>query len=231
MATGPKNSSLNAGLSGFTSVRMVVSINEPSRLRRLPPRTTLAPLATATSTCLRSWTRADSVESGPCVVFSSIGSPGLRASSADLNFARNLSAISSTTIKRFEAQQVCPALYIRPHTAHGIVFSRSASSRTINASDPPSSMEDTLRFVPALAEILLPAATLPVRATPLIRGSSITLSDWSCEIRRFVYNPSGAPASVNSFSNSIAHWGTQPACFTITVLPAIIWGPATLANW
>ncbi len=89
MATGPKNSSRNAGLSGFTSVRMVASMNEPARSIRLPPNATFAPFATALSTCLSKSTSADSVDKGPCVVFSSIGSPGFSASSAVLNFARN----------------------------------------------------------------------------------------------------------------------------------------------
>ena len=51
-------------------------------------------------------------------------------------------------MNRFAAQQVCPVLYIRPHTAHLMVCSRSASSRTMNASLPPSSIEDGLRFLP-----------------------------------------------------------------------------------
>jgi hypothetical protein len=62
----------------------------------------------------------------------------------------------------------------------------------MNASLPPSSIDDFLRFCPARAAMERAAATLPVRATPLIRGSSMTLSDWACEIRRFVYAPLGA---------------------------------------
>jgi hypothetical protein len=88
------------------------------------------------------------VDRGPRVVFSSIGSPGLRAVSAAWNFSRNLSASLSTTMKRLAAQQVCPALYIRPQTAHLTVCSRSASSRTMKASLPPSSIDETLRFLP-----------------------------------------------------------------------------------
>ena len=50
----------------------------------------------------------------------------------------------------------------------------------------------------------------------------MTLSDCSCEISRFVYSPVGAPASIQSCSKAMAHCGTQPACFTITTLPAIM---------
>ena len=88
------------------------------------------------------------MDNGPSVVFSSIGSPGLRAASAAWNFSRNLSASVSTTMNRFAAQQVWPVLYIRPQTAHLMVWSRSASSSTMNASLPPSSIEEGLRFCP-----------------------------------------------------------------------------------
>src|SRR5580658_9653963 len=176
-ATGPKNSSLNAGFSGWMSVKIVGSMYDPGRSIRLPPMTTLAPLAIAPSTCFKRSSKADSVDNGPSVVFSSIGSPALSAARAAWNSARNLSATLSTTMNRLAAQQVCPVLYIRPQTAHLTACSRSASSRTMNASLPPSSIEDTLRFCPALDAMLLPAATLPVSATPLIRGSSTTRSD------------------------------------------------------
>ena len=43
----------------------------------------------------------------------------------------------------------------------------------MKASLPPSSIEEGLRFWPARAAMLLPAATLPVSATPLMRGSSM----------------------------------------------------------
>ncbi len=174
--TGPKNSSRKAGLSGLISVSIVVSIYDPGRSMRLPPRSSFAPSATASCTCLRSCTNAASVDRGPCVVFSSIGSPGFKTDSAAVNFSINASAIESTTIKRFAAQQVCPPLYMRPHTAHAMVLSRSASSSTMNASLPPNSIDVFLRFCPARAATSLPAATLPVSATPLMRGSSITRS-------------------------------------------------------
>ena len=89
-------------------------------------------------------------------------------------------------MKRFAAQQVCPVLYMRPQTAHLMVCSRSASSSTMNASLPPSSIDDGFRFCPARAAMLRPAATLPVSATPLMRGSSTTWLDCSCEISRLV---------------------------------------------
>ncbi len=153
---------------------------------RLPPMISFAPLATASSTCLTSWSRAASLDKGPSVVFSSMGSPAFNASSAAWNRARNLSAMSSTTMKRLAAQQVWPVLYIRPHTAQGMVRSRSASSSTMKASLPPNSMDDTFRLRPAREAMLWPAATLPVRQTPLMRGSSTIRSDCSWEMKRLV---------------------------------------------
>src|ERR1700689_5795597 len=84
---------------------------------------------------------------------------------------------------------VCPSLYIRPQTAHLTVCSRSASSSTMKASLPPSSIEDGLRFVPARAAMLRPAATLPVSATHLMRGLSAKRSDCACEISKLVWGP------------------------------------------
>ena len=94
--------------------------------------------------------------------------------------------MASTTMNRLAAQQVWPVLYIRPQTAQGMVCSRSASSSTMKASLPPSSMEVILTFLPARAAMLWPAATLPVRQTPLMRGSSTTSSDCSWEMNRLV---------------------------------------------
>ncbi len=89
-------------------------------------------------------------------------------------------------MKRLAAQQVCPQLYIRPQTAHLMVWAISASSSTMKASLPPSSIEDGFRFLPAWPAMILPAAVLPVSATPLMRRSSMMLSDCVCEISRLV---------------------------------------------
>src|ERR1035438_1160234 len=173
-ATGPKNSSRKAGLPGLIFVRIVGCMKEPGRSMRLPPITGVAPLATARLTWPSSFTRAASVDRGPSVVALSIGSPGWSAASALWNLSRKRSASSSTTMKRFAATQHWPMLFILAQTAHLTVLSRSASSSTMKASLPPSSIVDFLRFCPALSATFFPASTLPVNATPLIRGSSIT---------------------------------------------------------
>ena len=171
------------------------------------------------------------MDNGPRVVFSSIGSPAFRAASAAWNFSRNLSASLSTTMNRLAAQQVCPVLYIRPQTAHLMVWSRSASSSTMNASLPPSSIEDDLEVLVRPA----PRCSGPPRRcrsapTPLIRGSSTTDPTARARSAGWCTARPGAPASIHSFSNAIAHCGTMPACFTTRTLPAIRCGPATRAS-
>lgn len=45
-------------------------------------------------------------------------------------------------------------------------FLISASSKTIKGSDPPSSITDFFKFLPAIAAILAPALVLPVNEIP-----------------------------------------------------------------
>ena len=60
-------------MSGVTSVRILGSKNAPAQFGRPPPITTVAPLATASSTCSRSVSAARSEESGASVVAGSAG--------------------------------------------------------------------------------------------------------------------------------------------------------------
>lgn len=59
-------------------------------------------------------------------------------------------------------------------------LSRSASSKTINGSFPPSSNTTRFKFQPDISAIVLPAYVLPVKLTPLILGFDITnsVSSW-----------------------------------------------------
>ncbi len=104
-ATGPKNSSLKAGLLGWIFVRIVGCMKVPGRSIRLPPITRVASLAMARLTWSSSFIRAASEDRGPSVVASSIGSPGLNAASAVWNLSRKRSANASTTMNRFAAVQ------------------------------------------------------------------------------------------------------------------------------
>ena len=168
------------------SVRMVGCMKAPAWSIRLPPVTTRAPPATARCTWSSSLSSASFDDRGASVVCLSIGSPGLKFSRADWNFSRKRSASASTTMKRFDAVQACPALPMRPLTADLTALSRSASSSTMKASLPPSSIVVFFRFCPALAATTAPAASLPVRATPRMRGSSMTCATCSLEMNRLV---------------------------------------------
>ena len=57
--------------------------------------------------------------------------------------------------------------------------SKSASSRIIKASLPPSSIDDFFKFAPASAAIEAPPRSEPVKQTPTTRGSAIALETWS----------------------------------------------------
>ena len=143
---------------------------------------------------------------------------------------RNLSSIDSTTMNRLDAMQVCPLFPNRPSKAMPTVWLRSASSKTMNASLPPSSIVDFFRFLPARDASASPARSDPVRATPFTRGSSIKDPDWSLFKNILVYTPAGTPASLRTRSKANAHWGTPGACLRRTTLPDIRCGPTNRAN-
>lgn len=75
------------------------------------------------------------------------------------------------------------------------------------------------------------AATRPVKATPLMRGSPMSCSDGWCDIRRLLCDFLGTSASSSSVAEAIAHCATQPASLTTGTLPAVSCGPATRASW
>ena len=140
-----------------------------------PQGIAFAPASTAALICAYRSSAAFWLHIGASVVASSNGSPAFSSDIASWNFARNSSAISSTTTIRFEATQHCPPLKTRPCTAHSTVLSRSQSASAMKASEPPSSRVDFLRFLPARAATTAPAPSLPVNATPRTRGSSISM--------------------------------------------------------
>ena len=160
-----------------------------------------------------------------------MGLPITNAASLFLNFSKNSVAILSTAINLFDAIQHSPLLFIRPITAHSTALSISASSKIIKASLPPNSNTDFFKYLPASAAILAPAASLPVSDTPFILLSQTNSVALLPEIKRLVYSPAGAPASLNISSIATAHCGTIEACFISMVLPAIILGAAKRATW
>lgn len=67
-ASGPNVSSEFTSASAGTSASTVGAKNEPAPGRRLPPCTSCAPFASASSTCFSTFSTARSWISGPCVL-------------------------------------------------------------------------------------------------------------------------------------------------------------------
>ena len=132
---------------------------------------------------------------------------------------------------RLDEQQTCPPFQWRPNTAHFTALSRSASSSTMKASEPPSSIVDFFSALPAWAATRAPAPSEPVRATPCTRGSLMIVSIWPRVAYRFWKHPAGNPVSCISFSKAAADCGTLEACFRRMTLPAASCGAMMRAIW
>ncbi len=105
-ATGPKVSSCAIRMSLVTPSTIVGSWNWPSCP---PPRTMLAPLATASSRCSWVRVRTSGVHIGPMSVASSSGSPTRNAFVRSVSASMNSSFTDSWTRMRSAAVQHWPA--------------------------------------------------------------------------------------------------------------------------
>ena len=130
----------------------------------------------------------------------------------------------SKVLHRFEARQLCPELMNRLFTAPATARSRSASARTTNGSEPPSSRRLFLMTRPAASATAAPARSLPVRLTAATRSSSIsarltsgTSSSATTMLRK---TSAGRPASRMTRSIASAHPVTFGECLRTAVLPA-----------
>ena len=124
-------------------------------------------------------------------------------------------------MKRLAAMQVWPALPKREATAPATVLSRSASSSTMKASLPPSSITLFFNWLPALAATERPARSLPVNVTAATRASRITSAAWSLSICSTPNTPAGSPAAASTSAITSAQRGTLLACLSTATLPAI----------
>src|ERR1700733_11389396 len=117
--------------------------------------------------------RAASEESGPKVTVSSSGSPSFSFLAAAMNRGRNLSSIDLTTMNLVAPMPVCPLFPNRPRIAMATVWSRSASSKTTNASLPPSSTVDFFRFFPARDASASPPRVVDQRPSLIVAQEQI----------------------------------------------------------
>ncbi len=107
---------------------------------------------------------------------------------------------------------------------------RSASARTTNGSEPPSSSTDFLIAFPAAEPTARPARSLPVMVTAPMRGSSIsrrvTAGTSGSATTRAANSPSGAPASTRTRSTARAQPVVFGECLSSAALPAMSAGAA-----
>ena len=99
--------------------------------------------------------------------------------------------------------------------------SRSASSKTMWAALPPSSMVTGLRCSPATLAACRPTAVDPVNAILSTPGwrSSASPTTWPLPVTT-LSTPSGTPASVSSWAMKSALSGVSSAGLWTTTLPA-----------
>ena len=122
-------------------------------------------------------------------------------------------------------------LFILAQTAHATVLSRSASSSTMKASLPPSSIVDFLRFRPALrgnAFRGIHAAGQRHALDSWIVDHAVHLVVRDQQVR---ISAGGRTRLKPQFFESDGALRHAPACFTITTLPAIKLGAAKRASW
>jgi hypothetical protein len=144
--------------------------------------------------------------------------------------ATNSSATVSSTMNRLASTQDWPALRYRALTAVAAAAAMSASARTMNGSEPPSSRTCFFSTAAAWAATIAPTSVEPVRVTAATRGSAMIPATWSTSMRRVRHSPSGAPALRTASSTARAHCGTLFACLSRVPLPAARAGAAKRKN-
>src|SRR5579864_5206808 len=106
--------------------------------------------------------------------------------------------------------------------------SRSASSRTMQGSLPPSSRVIFFRPSAAFAITFLPVGVEPVRAILRVSGWPTIASPVACPTTTLT-TPSGRPPSIRASMHARVARGVVLAGFSTTVLPAAIAGATLLA--
>ena len=114
-----------------------------------------------------------------------------------------------------------PVLKTKALMTAPIASSRSASSKTMWAALPPSSMVTGLRCSPATLAACRPTAVEPVKAILSTPGwrSSASPTTWPLPVTT-LSTPSGTPASESSWAMKSALSGVSSAGLWTTALPA-----------
>ena len=189
-----------------------------------------APAAMLRCTCACSSSRRSPRAIGPTVVSRASGSPTFNPAAALQKSSANRSATEASTMKRLAEIQLWPLLEKRALTAVVAASPMSASAKTMNGSEPPSSSTCFLSARPACDATSLPTAVEPVRVTAAIRSSSIRPATAPESMSTVLTKPAGAPASMKTSCRASAQAGTLLACLSTAPLPAARAGAAKRMN-
>src|SRR6266404_451458 len=157
-----------------------------------------APAFTASSTWRCRFLRSSGRASGPSLVPSFMGSPIGSAFDCSTNALVKSSNRGSATRKRLAQMQPSLLLKKRDATPSCTAFARSASPRTMNGSEPPSSSTTLLPTRAASSATARPARTLPVTVAARIGDDGRTRLNLDCKV------------DIKSFgATGVAHQGLQ----------------------
>ncbi len=138
--------------------------------------------------------------------------------------------MDSCTMIRLAEIHTCPALEKRPFTAPSAAFSISASGKTINGSDPPSSKTTFFKFFPACSANFDPAYSLPVSEPACTCLLATRAGITSCPMMTLLKRSSGKPAFRNASSIAKELPVTLRACLSTIPFPAMSGGIPTLSG-
>ena len=207
-------------ISAVTWSSTVACINV---LSLLPPHTSLAPLASASS--MRALQRCTVVMSTtePSTTGPLRGSPRGRALARSPSFATNASATALSTMMRSVDMQIWPELANAPNTVPATAASMSASSSTSSGALPPSSSTTGLRYLAQVCAMMRPTLVEPVKLMRRTAGwatmaSTTAPASAGALVTKFT-TPGGKPASCSASMMRPCVAGHSSDPFRITVLP------------
>src|SRR6266446_5956651 len=218
---GPKSSSPEIRMSGFTSATIVGSYVAPCRR---PPVTSRAPLATASFT--HSSTRIASCSRiiGPTWTAGSSWLPTFSAATFGRRASRKSPYTFPAVSTRWVEMHTCPALAYPVAATSAATLSRSASGITTTGEFEPSSI--VTRLMPAVLQMRSPTSRLPVKVIFLTRRSATSRSPISPPEPVSVLSPSGgSPASSRISVSRSADSGVSVAGLSTTAFPPARAGP------
>src|SRR5215510_12555057 len=164
----------------------------------LPPESSRAPLATASSTREVTRSAAARSTSEPNTGAPSRGSPTDKDLALAAKRSTKRSAIFASTTMRSVDMQICPWLANAPKAAAATAASMSASSRTSNGDLPPSSKSTGFRCSAQILATILPTFEDPVKLTRRTAGCAIKVS-------------TTRPASLGALLTTLTTPGAKPA--------------------